>query len=160
MSYDLKGFKKPEGKKVGITCGAFDLLHAGHCLLLQEAKANCDYLVVCLQTNPNKDRPNKHAPIQTMEERRIVLSANRYIDFVIEYDTEADLYKVIQEIKPDVYTLGNDWREKKATGWDIVEQKFHDRTKHDWSTTSLRKRVYEAERMSGYLAPRGCKNGL
>jgi len=146
MTYDLRGFIKPEGLKVGITCGAFDLLHAGHFLLIKEAKANCDYLVVCLQTNPKLDRDYKHSPVESLEERLIKLDGVKYIDYVVTYDTEVDLYKLIEELKPDVYTLGNDWRDKKATGWDIVEQRFHNRKIHSWSSTSLRERVYIIER--------------
>jgi len=46
----------------GFTCGAFDLLHAGHCVMLKEAKENCDYLIVGLQTDPSIDRQEKNQP--------------------------------------------------------------------------------------------------
>ena len=47
------------GIKKGITFGAFDLFHAGHILMLQEAKTVCDYLIVCIQTDPSIDRKSK-----------------------------------------------------------------------------------------------------
>ena len=49
--------------KIGFTCGSFDLLHAGHVVMLKEAKNNCDYLIVGLQTDPTLDRKNKNVPI-------------------------------------------------------------------------------------------------
>ena len=41
---------------IGFTCGAFDLLHAGHVVMFKEAKDNCDYLIVGLQTDPSIDK--------------------------------------------------------------------------------------------------------
>ena len=45
--------------KKGITFGAFDLFHAGHVLMLEEAKSVCDHLTVCIQTDPSIDRKSK-----------------------------------------------------------------------------------------------------
>ena len=50
---------KNENTKIGITFSAFDLLHAGHIKMLEEAKTVCDYLIVGLQLDPTLDRPNK-----------------------------------------------------------------------------------------------------
>ena len=46
-------------KVVGFTCGAFDILHAGHAMMLKEAKQSCDYLIVGVQGDPSIDRPEK-----------------------------------------------------------------------------------------------------
>ena len=74
---------------IGFTCSCFDLLHAGHIIMLQYAKRRCDRLIVGLQTDPTIDRPDtKNKPIQSLEERRIQLEAVRYVDEVFIYDTE------------------------------------------------------------------------
>ena len=73
--------------KVGFTCGAFDLCHAGHFLMFKDCKEVCDYLIVGLHTNPNLDRKNKNIPIQSIEERKIILEGIKYIDEIILYDT-------------------------------------------------------------------------
>ncbi len=46
--------------KVGITFSAFDLLHAGHVKMVEDAKRECDYLICALQTDPTIDRPEKN----------------------------------------------------------------------------------------------------
>ena len=77
--------------KRGITFGAFDLFHAGHILMLQEARTVCDYLIVCIQTDPSIDRKSKNAPVQSIVERQIQVTACKYVDEVLIYDTESDL---------------------------------------------------------------------
>ena len=85
----------------GFTCGAFDLLHAGHIKMLKEIKSQCDYLIVGLQTDPSIDRPQKHKPIETIEERLIRLKSCKYVDKIVVYDTELDLYNLLKEIYGD-----------------------------------------------------------
>jgi len=92
----------------GITAGAFDLLHAGHVLMLKEAKEQCDYLIVALQTDPTIDRPEKNKPTQTLEEREIQLLGCRYVDEIVMYNTEAELYDLLAKIKPDIRIIGAD----------------------------------------------------
>ena len=83
---------RDQGKKIGITFSTFDLLHAGHIAMLSEAKNHCDYLIAGLQTDPTIDRPDtKNKPIQSIVERQIQLSACRYVDEVVVYQTEQDL---------------------------------------------------------------------
>ena len=125
---------------VGFTCSCFDLLHAGHILMLQYAKARCDKLIVGLQTDPT-DRPEKNKPIQSLEERRIQLEAVKYVDEIFTYDTEEDLYKKLLDIKPDVRILGSDYIGKSFTGDDLdIKIYYHDRN-HNYSTTNLRKKI-------------------
>ena len=126
---------------IGFTCSCFDLLHAGHIIMLQYAKARCDKLIVGLQTDPTIDRPEKNKPIQSLEERRIQLEAVRYVDEVFTYDTEKDLYKKLLDIKPDVRILGSDYIGKSFTGDDLdIKIYYHDRN-HNYSTTNLRKKI-------------------
>ena len=125
-------------KKVGFTCSCFDLLHAGHILMLKDAKEQCDYLIVGLQTDPTLDRPEKNKPIQSFEERYIQLQAVKYIDEIFIYDTEEDLYKKILYFNPDVRILGSDYIDKPFTGDDLnIPIYFHNR-KHNYSSTNLR----------------------
>ena len=131
---------------IGFTCSSFDLLHAGHIIMLQDAKQQCDKLIVGLQTDPTIDRPlTKNTPIQTLEERKIQLEAVRYIDDIHVYDTEDSLIELLKLVKPDIRILGSDYEGKPFTG-DLLNIPiyFHER-KHDYSTTNLRKMIYNRE---------------
>ena len=127
---------------VGFTCSCFDLLHAGHIIMLQYAKRRCDKLIVGLQSDPTIDRPDtKNKPIQSLEERQIQLEAVKYVDEVFTYDTEEDLYKKLLFINPDVRILGSDYIGKSFTGDDLdIKIYYHDRN-HNYSTTNLRKKI-------------------
>ena len=129
-------------KRVGFTCSSFDLLHAGHILMLKDAKEQCDYLIVGLQTDPTIDRPEKNKPIQSFEERLIQLSAVKYVDAIIKYETENELYGIIYDLMPNVRILGSDYKGKYFTGIEIegVDIYFHERD-HDYSTSSLRDKI-------------------
>ena len=127
---------------VGFTCSCFDLLHAGHIIMLQYAKARCDKLIVGLQTDPTIDRSDtKNKPIQSLEERRIQLEAVRYVDEVFTYDTEEDLYKKLLDIKPDLRILGSDYVGKSFTGDDLDIEIYYHKRNHNYSTTNLRKKI-------------------
>ena len=141
----IKKIKDKKGYKIGFTCSCFDLLHAGHIIMLKDSKKQCDYLVVGLQTDPTIDRTEKNKPIQSLEERKIQLEAIKYIDKIIIYETENDLYKLVYDIMPDVRILGTDYIDKYFTGVDIegVDIYFHERN-HDYSTSSLRKKIKKA----------------
>ena len=130
----------------GFTAGTLDLLHTGHLLMLKECKAQCDFLVVGLQTDPTLDRPEKNKPVETVEERIIRLQGCRYVDKIITYDTEADLYNLLKELKPDVRFVGEDWKDKHFTGDDLpIKVIFNSRT-HNYSSSNLKKRIYEQEK--------------
>lgn len=138
---------------IGFTCSTFDLLHAGHVMMLREAKAQCDYLIVGLQTDPTIDRPDtKNPPVQTLVERYTQLKAIGYVDEIIPYQTEKDLEDILQMYPIDVRILGDEYREKDFTGKDIcrarsIELHFNERD-HRFSTTDLRKRVTSATQKS------------
>ena len=138
--------EKYKGKRIGFTCSAFDILHCGHILMLEDCKRQCDVLIVGLHTNPNLDRDSKNIPIQSYEEREIQIRGCRYVDEVIQYATEQDLYSMLVALQPDVRILGTDWKGKPFTGHDLqtIEVHWHKRD-HDWSTSFLRERVYQAE---------------
>ena len=125
---------------IGFTCGAFDLLHAGHIVMLQEAKSNCDYLIVGLQTDPTIDRNEKNKPIQSVYERYVQLNAVEYVDEIIPYDTEQSLLDLLQSQNIDIRFVGEEYRESKLTGRDLIELHYTSR-RHSFSSSSLRERV-------------------
>jgi len=135
--------------RIGFTCSTFDLLHAGHITMLEEAKHHCDYLIVGLQNDPTEDRPEKNKPVQTIVERQIQLAAVKYVDEIVIYNTEQDLVDLLLTLPIDVRVLGDEYKNKDFTGKDIAKQRgskivFNGRD-HSFSSTSLRKRVHRAE---------------
>tara|TARA_B100001059_G_scaffold81456_1_gene79484 strand:+ start:197 stop:583 length:387 start_codon:yes stop_codon:yes gene_type:complete len=125
---------------IGFTCGAFDLLHAGHIVMLEEARSNCDYLIVGLQTDPTIDRNEKNKPIQSVYERYVQLNAVEYVDEIIPYDTEQSLLDLLQSQNIDIRFVGEEYRESKLTGRDLIELHYTSR-RHSFSSSSLRERV-------------------
>ena len=141
---------KTKGKKIGITFSTFDMLHAGHIAMLSEARNHCDYLIAGLQTDPTIDRPDtKNRPVQSIVERQIQLAACRYVDEVVVYQTEQDLVDLLLILPLDVRILGVEYEHKDFTG----RQECYDRgidiifngRDHSFSSSSLRKRVAQAE---------------
>ena len=141
---------KYKGKRIGFTCSCFDLLHTGHLLMLKDAKTKCDVLIVGLQTDPTIDRPEKNKPVQSFFERELMIKSLIYIDEVIVYSTENELYQLLLQLRPDVRIIGSDWKGKEYTGHNIedIEIYWHQR-KHNYSTTNLRKRIWKAELEKG-----------
>jgi glycerol-3-phosphate cytidylyltransferase len=141
---------KAKGLKIGITFSTFDLLHAGHIAMLAEAKNHCDYLIAGLQTDPTIDRPDsKNPPVQSIVERQIQLSATRYVDETVVYQTEKDLEDILLTLPIDVRILGIEYMQKDFTGRKIcndrgIELIFNQRD-HSFSSSNLRKRVAQAE---------------
>ena len=134
------------GIKKGITFGAFDLFHAGHILMLQEAKTVCDYLIVCIQTDPSIDRKSKNSPVQSITEREIQVTACRYVDEVLVYETENDLLQILEETEWDIIILGDEYKDKDFTGRDLYLDKcYFNKRPHSFSSSELRLRVTKKE---------------
>jgi glycerol-3-phosphate cytidylyltransferase len=140
--------------KVGFTCSTFDLLHAGHIVMLEDARKQCDYLIVGLQTDPTIDRPDtKNKPIQSIVERYIQLKAVKYIDEIIVYSTEKDLEDLLLILPVNIRILGEEYATKDFTGKQIclnrgIEVYFNKR-EHSFSTTELRQRIHKLESQKG-----------
>lgn len=135
--------------KYGFTCGAFDLLHAGHVYLLTEAAKYCEYLKIGLHSNPNLDRPSKNAPIQSLYERWLQLKALRVVHEIIPYDTENDLANLLATQDIDVRFLGAEYEGMSVTGENIcrernIQIKYIPRL-HTYSSSTLRQRVWARE---------------
>lgn len=134
-------------ERVGIVASCFDLFHAGHILMLTEAKVNCDRLVVALQSDPTIDRPEKNKPIQALSERFIQVNACKYVDQIIPYDTEADLLNLLAGYNWDVRFLGMDYiNQPDFTGCELDIPIHYCSRRHDYSSSSLRERILKSEK--------------
>lgn len=130
--------------KRGITFGAFDLFHAGHVLMMMEAKTVCDHLIVCIQTDPSIDRREKNKPIQSVDERRIQIEACKYVDEVMIYSTEAELLRILNTVDWDVRILGDEYRDRDFTGREeTLDRCYFNSRPHTYSSSELRRRVIE-----------------
>jgi len=136
--------------KIGFTCSTFDLFHAGHVAMLEECKRNCEYLIVGLQTDPSIDRPEKNKPVQSLVERYVQLSACKYVDEVVPYETEKDLldYLKLHERTIDVRFVGEEYMDKDFTGRELTSQLvdasmvlYFNKRSHDFSSSELRERI-------------------
>lgn len=130
--------------KIGFTCGAFDLLHAGHVVMLEEAKDNCDYLIVGLQSDPTLDRSDKNKPVQSIYERYIQLYGIKFVDEVIPYDRESSLMDILTTKPIDVRFVGEEYEEKDFTGSHLPIEIYYTSRQHTFSSTDLRERVRNA----------------
>ena len=131
----------------GITASTFDLLHAGHVMMLREAKSQCDHLICAIQVDPSVDRKEKNTPVQTLVERYTQLAAVRYVDEIIPYQSEDDLVDILKMYDIDVRIIGDEYKDKTFTGRATcasqgIEVYFNKRD-HRFSTSDLRKRVTE-----------------
>ena len=137
--------------KTGFTCSCFDLFHAGHIMMLKEAKSKCDYLIVGLQTDPTIDRPEKNKPIQSVVERFIQLESCKYVDEVVVYATEKDLLDILYTYPIDIRFVGEEYKDKDFSGRAICEKRnikiIYNGRDHSFSSSSLRKRILEAEQI-------------
>ena len=136
--------------KIGFTCSTFDLLHAGHIAMLREAKAQCDYLIVGLQTDPTISRPTKNSPIQTVVERYTQLKCCKYIDEIIPYVYEKDIIDIIQTYNIDVRIIGEEYKYKMYTGKNECKnlgiKLYYNKRQHRFSSSYLRKHIYYTEK--------------
>lgn len=150
----MKGIEKKKtdynpGPRVGITFSTFDLLHAGHIMMLAEAKRQCDYLICGLQMDPTLDRPDKNKPTQTVVERYIQLRGCVSVDEIVPYSTEQDLEDILRSFKLDVRIVGDEYKEKDFTGRTYCEEKgielYFNSRDHRFSSSGLRKIVADKE---------------
>ena len=138
------------GKPVGFTCSTFDLLHAGHILMLAECKQICDYLIVGVQSDPTIDRPGvKNKPVQSIVERYVQLSAVKFVDEIIVYNTEKDLEDMLMFLPISVRIIGEEYKDKDFTGKQICDERgikiWYNSRSHRFSSSELRQRTYQSE---------------
>lgn len=138
------------GRPVGFTCSTFDLLHAGHILMLAECKQICDYLIVGVQSDPTIDRPGvKNKPVQSIVERYVQLSAVKFVDEIIVYNTEKDLEDMLMFLPISVRIIGEEYKDKDFTGKQICDERgikiWYNSRSHRFSSSELRQRTYQSE---------------
>ena len=108
-------------KIVGFTNGCFDILHSGHISLFEEAKKNCDYLIVALNSDNSVRRlKGETRPINDQSSRLNLLKSLKWIDEVLIFDEDTP-EKLIKNIKPDVLIKGSDYKLEEIIGADFVK---------------------------------------
>jgi glycerol-3-phosphate cytidylyltransferase len=131
--------------RIGFTASTFDLFHAGHNMMLKEAKEQCDYLIVGLQSDPTVDRTWKNKPVQTLFERFIQVQSCKYVNEVVPYTTEKELMDILLSYPIDVRIIGEEYKDKQFTGFNLPMEVYFNSRQHSFSTTELRNRVAEAQ---------------
>jgi glycerol-3-phosphate cytidylyltransferase len=144
-----------QNRVIGITCSTFDLLHAGHIIMLEECKKYCDYLICALQVDPSIDRPEKNKPIQSLVERYIQLDSVQYVDKIIPYNTEEELITIFSSLDLDVRIIGEEYKDTEFTAKNICQKRgiklVYNKRDHNFSTTNLRERIYNQESNKRFL---------
>lgn len=136
--------KKELNIKKGITAGAFDLLHAGHVAMFEEAKSVCDHLTVAIQLDPSIDRSEKNPPVQSIVERQIQVKAIRWVDDIIVYNREEELRDILNTLPLNIRIIGAEYKGKPFTGNDIYRDRgieiYYNSREHTFSSSELRLR--------------------
>lgn len=132
----------------GFTCGTFDVLHPGHCAMLEECRSQCDRLIVGLQTDPTIDRPKlKNKPVQSLLERFIQLKSIRYVDEIYPYETEGDLENLLSILDIQKRFIGYDHYGEVHTGQALCIHRnieiIYNKRFHHWSSSRLRNKLNE-----------------
>ena len=146
MGDTVKKINMKKNKIIGITFGSFDLCHYGHALMFEECKQYCDYLIVGVQSDSSIDRPEKNSPIQSHKERLGIVNSIKFVDEVKPYDRESDVITMLKEVNPDVRILGADHQGTEFTGHELDIKCVFNSRDHGYSTSELRKRVFESEK--------------
>lgn len=130
--------------KKGVLAGNFDVMHPGYIKMFKEAKEECDVLVVLLHTDPSIERPEKLRPILSPAARKEMLESIKYIDDVLLYTYEAQLYDLLKVGEFDIRFLGSDYIGEPFTGDDLgIEIHFINRS-HGWSTTKFKQQIADS----------------
>lgn len=130
--------------KIGMYPMVADILHAGHILAIEEAKKQCDYLVVALHCCPDYKKP-----LQSVYERYIQLRAVKWVDEVIPYQNKEDMKLFIESFDFDIYFLGEDYKDKEYENYEVVKalnkEVIYLSRKHPMSSTNLKIRIVNDE---------------
>ena len=134
---------KPLNQKKGVLIGSFDVIHFGYIQAFKEAKNHCDHLTILLHSDPSLERPEKIKPIHSIEERVEILSSIRYINDIIVYNTEKDLYNILKQNSFNIRIMGDDYKERDYTGKDLNIPEIFINRDHGWSTTKFKTLIHE-----------------
>lgn len=130
---------KDSGLKVGFTCSTFDLLHAGHSLMLKECRDNCDFLIVGILSDPTISRPeSKLPPYETLFERWLRLDSLHVADMIIPFSHEEDLENMMKILKPDIRFVGEEYKGKEFGGSNVAIPLFYNSRQHNFSSSKIK----------------------
>ena len=133
--------------KVGVIAGNFDVIHPGYVDMFKECSEKCETFVVLLHTDPSIERPeDKLKPILSVQERMKTLFSIRYISNIYTYTYEKELVELLKGIKPDVRFLGDDYRGKSYTGFELNIPIYYINRDHGWSTTKFKELIHDEYR--------------
>lgn len=129
----------------GVVAGAFDVIHPGYVRMFAEAREMCTHLTVALHVDPSAERRTKLKPIFTVEERTSVLESIRYVNEVVPYTSEDDLYCLLRDGGFDVRFIGDDYKTSGViTGADLdIDVHWIDRS-HGYSTTAMKRAIHDS----------------
>jgi rfaE bifunctional protein nucleotidyltransferase chain/domain len=114
--------EKAAGRRIGFTCGSFDLLHAGHVQYLGDARELCDRLMVAVNSDASVSRyKNPLKPIVTERERMYVVAGLASVDVVTLMEEDRPL-SLLLRWKPDLYLKGGDYAEDSLRSADAVKE--------------------------------------
>lgn len=130
--------------KKGVIAGNFDVIHPGYINMFKEMADNCDCVVVLLHTDPSIERPHKLKPILSSDDRKEMLESIKYIDDVIRYTYEEQLYDLLKVGEFDIRFLGDDYKNKPFTGDDLKIPIHYLNRDHGWSTTKFKQLIAES----------------
>ncbi len=109
-------------KRIVFTNGVFDIIHRGHVEYLSLAKSYGDILIVGLNSDASVKRlKGPKRPLQKQNDRAIILSAIKPVDYVVLFGEDTPL-KLIKEIKPDILAKGADYKTAEIVGADFVKE--------------------------------------
>lgn len=128
----------------GVIAGAFDVIHPGYIKMFKEAKQHCDSLIILLHTQPNIERPNKMPAILSTDERKEILESIKYVDSVIRYTYEEQLYDLLKMGEFDIRFLGDDYKDEPFTGDNLRILIHYLNRDHGWSSTKFKKLIAQS----------------
>ena len=137
---------KAHGRNVVFTNGCFDLLHAGHITLLEQARRQGDLLVVAVNSDASVRRLKKGPgrPVVGERDRALVVAALQSVDYVSIFDADTP-QRLIERLRPHVLVKGADWPASGVVGRDTVERSggrvARIRLLKGYSTTKLIERI-------------------
>jgi len=142
---DVNEWLKQQPQTKGIIAGAFDIIHPGYIRMFSDAKQHCNHLTVALHEDPSMARPHKLKPVQTLEERKEILRAIRYVDDIVVYQAEETFLSYLDDY--DIRFIGTDYKNGGYSGSDIdIDIVWLDREGHTYSSTKLKTEIYDSIR--------------
>ena len=126
---------------MGVIAGNFDVIHPGYIKMFKECKSYCKQLIILLHIDPSIERPEKLKPILTKEERTEILTSIKFINGIAYYTYEKELVDLIYRLNPDIRFLGDDYRGKTYTGFELDVPIHYLNRDHGWSTTKFKKLI-------------------